>query len=576
MPPGLYGKPINRKVHLSDEEQERNLALLGEGNLDLPVPSVWYQEMMRDALAAAIKAHHMTKLGVKYSTYRKDPVLFGKEILGAEYTEDVQKIMYSVRDNQVTVARSATATGKTFGAAHLALWWYKCFPNSEVYLTAAPPLENLKRLLWGEILRAASQNPTQFKGDTQTNLFLGQPKNKHWIAGLAIPTSGTAEERESKFSGKHSEHLLFIVDEGDAVPEEVYKGIDGCMSGGHSRLLILFNPKIQSGTIWQKERDGMANVIELSAFSHPNVITGEEVIKDAVTREKTVARINEWTRPIMEGESIAEDCFEVPEFLVGCTAEAPNGIAYPPLKSGTRKITEPGFSYKVLGKYPAQGENQLISEEWIAAARSRWDLYVAQFGERPPEGVRPRMGLDVAELGMDSNMLCRRYGNWVARFIQWDGVDTDESARRGLEHYKTFDPELMIVDATGLGSNVAPSMIRLGRPEIIRAVGVKASERPSRLIKSELGEFQYLRDQLWWACREWLRTDPGAMLPPDNLLIEELKAPTYGKKMANGKITITDKDQLRKILRRSPDRADALCLTFAPVHRAKVERLEDE
>ena len=279
---------------------------------------------------------------------------------------------------------------------------------------------------------------------------------------------------------------------------------------------------------------------------------------------------------IIEGESILDDCFELPEFLEGCTATAPNGVTYPPLRSGTRKILVPDFSYKVLGVYPSQGEYQLISEEWISAARARWDAYVAQFGERPPVGVKPRMSLDVAELGPDSNVLCRRYGGWVARLLQWDGVDTDETARRGLEHYKTFDPELMIVDATGLGSNVAPSMIRLGRPEIIRAVGVKSSERPSRLIKSEYGEFQYLRDQLWWACREWLRTDPGAMLPPDNQLTEELKAPTYGKHPRTAKIVVTDKERLKKILRRSPDRADALCLTFAPVHRAKVERLEDE
>jgi phage terminase large subunit len=572
---GPTGKPRENKVELSKEDEERMLALIGERNLELPVPSAWFQEMMTDALAEAIKAHHMTKLGKKYSRYRQDPVLFGKEILNTEYTDDIKKVMYSVRDNPVTIAKSATAVGKTHSAAHLALWWYKCFPNSEVYLTAAPPLENLKRLLWGELVKAIGLNPTQFKGDKLTNLFLGQPKRKHWIAGLSIPTSGSAEERESKFSGKHNEYLLFIVDEGDAVPDEIYKGIDGCMSGGHSRLLILFNPKIQVGPIWNKERDGMANIVTLSAINHPNVVTGEDVIKGAVTREKTVARINEWTRPIMEGESILDDCFEIPEFLEGCTAVAPNGVSYPPLKPGTRKIMIPDFSYKVLGQYPSQGENQLISEEWLSAARARWDAYVVQFGERPPEGVRPRAGLDVAELGPDSNVLCRRYGGWVARMIQWDGVDTDETARMGLEHYRTFEPELMIVDATGLGSNVAPSMIRLGRPEIVRAVGVKSSERPSRLIKCELGEFQYLRDQLWWACREWLRTDPGAMLPPDNLLLEELKAPTYGKHRRTGKIIVTDKEQLRKVLRRSPDRADALCLTFAPVHRAKVVGLED-
>lgn len=85
-----------------------------------------------------------------------------------------------------------------------------------------------------------------------------------------------------------------------------------------------------------------------------------------------------------------------------------------------------------------------------------------------------------------------------------------------------------------------------------------AASSPTR--KTEIGEFALLRDQLWWLCREWLRTDPGAMLPPDEMLIEELTVPTYA--VYNGKIKVIKKDTMRELLKRSPDRADALCLTF--------------
>ncbi len=43
-------------------------------------------------------------------------------------------------------------------------------------------------------------------------------------------------------------------------------------------------------------------------------------------------------------------------------------------------------------------------------------------------------------------------------------------------------------------------------------------------------------------------------------MLEELLTPTYEVK--NGKIKVMDKPTLRELLRRSPDRADALCLTF--------------
>jgi hypothetical protein len=90
------------------------------------------------------------------------------------------------------------------------------------------------------------------------------------------------------------------------------------------------------------------------------------------------------------------------------------------------------------------------------------------------------------------------------------------------------------------------------------ANSVKVASKPTE--ETELGEFGILRDQLWWACREWLRTDPGAMLPADEQLLEELHAPTYEVK--NGKIKVMDKPTMREVLKRSPDRADALCLTF--------------
>jgi hypothetical protein len=52
------------------------------------------------------------------------------------------------------------------------------------------------------------------------------------------------------------------------------------------------------------------------------------------------------------------------------------------------------------------------------------------------------------------------------------------------------------------------------------------------------------------------------MLPPDEMLIEELQMPTY--EITNGKIRVMKKEIMRELLRRSPDRADALTLTFSP------------
>jgi hypothetical protein len=489
----------------------------------------------------------------QYDKYRSDPVGFGEKILGETYTDEVRELMLSVRDKPVTIALSPNAVGKTHAAARIATWWFTCFHGSQVYTGAAPPESNLKKLLWGEIGSVIENHPDLFSQHTVTNLHV-QRAAQSFLTGVTIPSSGTEAQREAKFSGKHSPHLLFILDEGDAIPDEVYRGIESCMTGGHARLLVMFNPRAELGEAYRMQRDGRANVVRLSAFNHPNVITGEDKIPGAVTRETTVRRINEWCRPLIEGQEQPDgECFELPEFLIGTKARSHSGKLYPSLKAGWYKVMEPAFSYMVLGRYPAQSTKQLISKDWIAKARSRWDVYVAGNGEKPPDYTPGVMGQDVAEFGVDANMLCKRYGGYVEKLISWQGMDVISSADRGVMEAKEKGLRVN-VDATGVGAGVAPHMQKAG----CSAMGVKVASKPTE--RTELGEFYILRDQLWWAAREWLRVDTGSMLPPDEALVEELSVPTY--EIQNGKIRVMTKDVMKELLKRSPDRADALCLTF--------------
>ena len=489
-----------------------------------------------------------------FSHYQANPVSFGEEVLKESFTDDVKALMNSVRDYPITIAKSANATGKTHGAARVAVWFYKVFPESQVYTAAAPPEANLRKLLWGEIGSVLEKHPDVFKQDTVSNLQISRSA-RSFISGVTIPSTGSESQREAKFSGKHAPYLLFIIDEGDAVPDEVYRGIESCMSGGHARLLVMFNPRHQSGEVHRMERDGRAKVVHLSAFSHPNVTTGKDVIPGAVTRETTVRRLNQWCRPLADNEAPSPgSCFELPSFLIGSTARSQSGDEYSPLKAGIYKVNDPAFSYMVLGEYPAQGSQQLISQVWITKARNRWDSYVSQYGEAPRPGETATGGLDVGEYGTDSSVLCFRYPGFVERLISWGGMDTMQTADRASQEAKRRSVSVINVDATGVGAGVAPAMQRqgcLGNP-------VKVASSPTQA--TEQGEFQILRDQLWWACREWLRTDQDATLPPDEELIEELLTPTY--EIDRGKIRVMSKSTMRELLRRSPDRADALCLTF--------------
>lgn len=470
----------------------------------------------------------------------------------------------SVRDYQVTVALSANAVGKTHVAAGISLWFLRSFQPAKVITAAAPPLENLERLLWGEIEQQLSKAPPAFDGAALGHLHL-EMNSEWWLTGRAIPQSGSPAQREARFSGVHSPNLLFIIDEGDAVPEEVYQGIESCMSGGFVRMLIMFNPRAAIGSVYRRIKGGQANVVELDAFSHPNVVTGRDVVPGAVTRGKTVLRLSSWSRPATTGETPTEndpEWFRVPDYLDGEVATREDGTRTPALIGGQwRKVTNPALSYMTLARFPGQAINQLINRSWVEAAQQRWLAWRAQYGEQPPK-AEPVLGLDVAEFGADRNVAALRYGGWVAPLRSWSGVDVLVTADTGATLMVEHEARMGYVDATGIGSGVPPAMrrwwARNGYPGRY-ATAVKVAASPSRVVTE--GEFHTLRDQLWWSVREWLRTDPGAMLPPDEALAEELCAPTYQTR--KGKIVVSSKDELRDRLGRSPDRADALCLTFA-------------
>ena len=529
---------------------------------------------------------------VNFRDYFDKPVEFCRDVLKQKLTPDIERMLNTIVTSRVTIAASANAVGKTHGAACASIWFFKCRHGAQVITAAAPPAErNLKAKLWGEIRAQIRMSPSVFDGDKLNILYIEDEINpKSFIQGVTIPMAGSEEERESKFSGTHAPTLLFVLDEGDAIPDEVYRAIESCMSDDMARLLIMFNPKRRMGAAYRMIRDKYCTAVSMKAFDHPNVIEGKDIIQGAVTRDQTVRRINKWTTPLQDGEKPDGMCFEVPDFLVGESATE-GAVQFAPLEAGTRRIEEPQFCYMVLGEYPLLSMYQLINIDWIDNARTRWEVFVAANGRIPPIAVKPVMGLDAADLGEDFNTLCIRYGGWVDNIKRWHGMDIGQSAMRASLFYHELKGEIVNVDATGVGAGIAPnmnntyrlvcpecgkvlvdnpdkaSMCKCGDGEIeynmdlvyCNAKRIMVASKPTE--KTEMGDFMQLRDQLWWAVREWLRTDPGAMLPPSEKLVEELSIPEY--KIQNGKIKVMSKDDMRKELGRSPDEADALCLTFA-------------
>lgn len=516
-----------------------------------------FQEENFDRYYASLLKEQLERLeSFDPEQYEEDPAGFITEVLGEKLTPDLINICNSVRDYPITIAKSGNGTGKSWISARLALWFYKCRYKPQVYCAAAPPQTNLENILWAEIIDACDHHKSLINDSSVKHLHIAKSPLE-FIAGVSIPSAGTDSQKEARFGGKHAPSLMYLVDEGDAVPDPIFDGIETCLSGGYTKLLITFNPRQRLGYVYRAISSGRANIVSLTAFGHPNVITGENVIPGAVDRPTTLRRIAQWTRPLREGEQRDNTCYELPDFLVGCIPKDQQGNDYPALVAGTYKIVEHRFSHVVLGEYPAQAENQLISEEWIDAARSRYDMFVAKHGVVVPKHTKCTCGLDIADMGKDSSVLAKRFGNLLHPLDSWDKQDVIEVGdlvKQTLKKNLITEIAGIYCDGTGVGAGTAPYMTKqYNLPAVKVMVASTATE------ETDLGHFGLLLDQLMWAMREWLRKDL-ATLPPDPELIEELLAFTYEVKL--GKVKVSSTEDIKKLLKRSPDRARSLMLTF--------------
>jgi hypothetical protein len=128
--------------------------------------------------------------------------------------------------------------------------------------------------------------------------------------------------------------------------------------------------------------------------------------------------------------------------------------------------------------------------------------------------------------------------------------DTMEVSGWVAQQAKKENPHQIMVDVIGIGSGVYDRLHEQGFP----VVSVNVAERAT-----DSDEYARIRDELWGRVRGALQE--GLSLPDDEELAGQLSAPKY-KFDSAGRIVIEKKEDLKARGVDSPDRADALCLSF--------------
>jgi len=170
-------------------------------------------------------------------------------------------------------------------------------------------------------------------------------------------------------------------------------------------------------------------------------------------------------------------------------------------------------------------------------------------------------GLDVARSGMDKSALAVREGRKVHEVYAFREPDTMRLCDLINHRFHTDQrrPDAIFVDGVGVGAPVVDQLRRLLGPGII--IDVQAA---GKAIESE--KYANKRAEMWGRMRDAF--EAGTRLPNDPELQDELTWPEMAFEQATERLLVEKKDLIRKRTGRSPDKADALALTYAsPVHR---------
>ena len=407
------------------------------------------------------------------------------------------------------VAVACKGPGKTALLAWLGLYFLATRPHCKVPCISITG-GNLKDGLWAEFSKWMKRSP--FMSAAFTWYAERVVNNEHpetwWISKRSWSPEADPKKQATDIAGLHEDYLLWLIDECSDMPQGVVDAALAALSSGvETRAVLMGNPTRTDGPLYR------ACMTEGAPKWHVTHITGDPddpARSPRIDIEEARAAIAEYGR---------EDY---------------------------------AVMVNILGQFPKSAANQLIGTADVEASQER-ELQEAHYYREPKI-----LGTDVARFGDDSSVVCPRQGKAVFKLEEFRGLDTHEVAEQVIKLGIAWGADGGFVDATGLGSGTVDTMKARGFAHLGQAV--HNSQRAINSIK-----FFNKRAECYWLAADWIKRGGGA-LPKNDMLRAELCAHKYW--YTKGRVVIEEKDDIKKRLGRSPDRADAFVLTFSgPIAR---------
>jgi len=361
--------------------------------------------------------------------YRDSPVDFVAKIIEAEPEDYQAEVLNAIAEANRVAWRSGHGVGKTTTLSWIVQWFLFTRANSKV-ITTASVWRQVEKILWSEIGKWVKRSQNKLRERVSFELLKTQLTiEADWFA------TGESADNPDKIEGFHAEDILYIIDEGKAVPDKTYEAIEGALTTKGAKLIVASTPPPQkAGYFW-------------NIFSHK--IEGFKTFHTSCLDSKRVS--STW---------IAE-------------------------KQKEWGKDSPVFQTRVLGEFPDITEDMLIPLKLIEDAIER-DL-------EPTE--QKEAGIDVARFGSDKTIYIVRYGPKVVRIEKTGKEDTMETAGKALNFIKDYELGKVKVDVIGVGAGVVDRLSETASDKVVAVNVAEKSTEPENYSNLRAQIFWELRQK---------------------------------------------------------------------------------
>lgn len=442
--------------------------------------------------------------------YRKDPLLFFKEVTHFEPDPWQREAAVAVSQHRRVAIRSGQGVGKTALEANLMWWFIACFSYPRIVCTA-PTMQQLDNVLWAEMAKWLDASPVlqMMFTWTKTRVYMNG-YDRRWFA---VPRTATKPE---SLQGFHEDNMLFVVDEASGVADPILDAIGGTLTGANNRLLYCGNPtKATGGFAESFQGDGM-DWYCMTVSSRDSPRTSKENI---AALEKKYGKNSNVVRVRVDGlPPVADSDVFIPSYI----------------------------AEKATMNEPLPHDSP----------------------------VRLSIGCDVARFGDDCTVIAPNIDADVQELKIRNGQDLWATAEDIifeylflLEKYPQYPGMVYaIIDDTGLGGGVTDILRHereargLNQLEVI-PVNFGAS------VPQEDAAANYADISTWmWSLVRDMAQSGRLHLPNDTELIAQLSTRKYAFAGTPPKLKLESKDIMKRRGLPSPDRADAVALSlYQPV-----------